>query len=455
MWVPDLRNRHPVRYLAIVEALAEAIARGALRPGDRLPTHRELAWRLGVNVSTVTRAYVEATRRHLISGEVGRGTFVLSESREAMLFGLDSPAAAPAAGTIDLSVNIPASPGDTADAAEIEATLADLAARQRLGGTLGHPSAALIARARIAGATWLAARGLDIRPGDVIPTAGAQQALLAVLLALCRPGDPVLVEDLTFPGIKALARQLALPLHGVATDGEGILPEALDRAARATSARVVVLVPTLQNPTGATMGAARQQAVAEIARQRGLQVIEDDVYGMLAETPPLARLLPETCTVVTSLSKCVAGGLRFGVIAGTSAAVRAVAAEPQTTLWPLAPLMVEIACRWLEDGTALRRVRWQREEIAARYRLARRALSGRPEGGPRPSPHAWLTLPTEDPDPAALCRRAGLEVVPAATFAVTREPPQRIRVSLTAAASRADLSRALDRLHRLGAAWSR
>ncbi|CCG40975.1 aminotransferase-like domain-containing protein [Magnetospirillum molischianum] len=111
-----------------------------------------------------------------------------------------------------------------------------------------------------------------------------------------------------------------------------------------------------------------------------------------------------------------------------------MAAEQQTTLWPLAPLMVEIACRWLEDGTALRRVRWQREEIAARYRLARRALSGRPEGDPRPSPHAWLTLPTEDPDPAALCRRAGLEVVPAATFAVTREPPQRIRISLTAAA---------------------
>ncbi|WP_235720806.1 aminotransferase class I/II-fold pyridoxal phosphate-dependent enzyme [Magnetospirillum molischianum] len=125
-------------------------------------------------------------------------------------------------------------------------------------------------------------------------------------------------------GCLAAGRPPADPSRtGVATDGEGILPDALDRAARATSARVVVLVPALQNPTGATMGAAHQQAVAEIARQRGLQVIEDDVYGMLAETPPLARLLPETCTVVTSLSKCVAGGLRFGVIAGTSAAVRA------------------------------------------------------------------------------------------------------------------------------------
>ncbi|CCG40973.1 hypothetical protein PHAMO_220091 [Magnetospirillum molischianum DSM 120] len=56
MWLPDLRNRHPVRYLAIVEALAEAIARGALRPGDRLPTHRELAWRPMARASCPTRS---------------------------------------------------------------------------------------------------------------------------------------------------------------------------------------------------------------------------------------------------------------------------------------------------------------------------------------------------------------------------------------------------------------
>ncbi|NEX00204.1 GntR family transcriptional regulator, partial [Rhodopseudomonas sp. BR0G17] len=64
MWIPDITGRHPVRYVAIVEALAEAIATGALRPGDRLPTHRELAWSLELNVSTVSRAYAEATRRH-------------------------------------------------------------------------------------------------------------------------------------------------------------------------------------------------------------------------------------------------------------------------------------------------------------------------------------------------------------------------------------------------------
>lgn len=57
MWTPDLDGRNQTRYLAIVEALADSIAAGELRPGERLPTHRELAWQLRVNVSTATQAY--------------------------------------------------------------------------------------------------------------------------------------------------------------------------------------------------------------------------------------------------------------------------------------------------------------------------------------------------------------------------------------------------------------
>ena len=71
MWTPELAGRSPIKYLAIVEDLAEAVEAGRLQPGAQLPTHRDLAWRLGVNVSTVTQAYREAARRHLVSGEIG------------------------------------------------------------------------------------------------------------------------------------------------------------------------------------------------------------------------------------------------------------------------------------------------------------------------------------------------------------------------------------------------
>ena len=75
-WLPDLAGRPGPRYRAIAEAMAESIAGGALTPGTRLPTHRDLAWRLGVTVGTVTRAYREAIARGLIDGEICRGTFV-------------------------------------------------------------------------------------------------------------------------------------------------------------------------------------------------------------------------------------------------------------------------------------------------------------------------------------------------------------------------------------------
>ena len=75
-WTPGLEGRSGPRYLAIAEALAAEVTQGWLKPGARLPTHRDLAFRLGVTIGTVSRAYAEAERRGLVYGEVGRGTFV-------------------------------------------------------------------------------------------------------------------------------------------------------------------------------------------------------------------------------------------------------------------------------------------------------------------------------------------------------------------------------------------
>src|ERR1700759_330335 len=81
MWQPEISNLSGPRYLAIAEALSVDVRNGQLAPGDRLPTHRDLAYRLGVTVGTVSRAYAEAERRGLIGGEVGRGTFVRPDAR--------------------------------------------------------------------------------------------------------------------------------------------------------------------------------------------------------------------------------------------------------------------------------------------------------------------------------------------------------------------------------------
>src|SRR5918995_7464509 len=76
MWLPELEGRDGSRYRALVDALAQDVAEGRLPAGTRLPPQRDLAYRLGVTVRTVSRAYALAAQRGLVTGEVGRGTFV-------------------------------------------------------------------------------------------------------------------------------------------------------------------------------------------------------------------------------------------------------------------------------------------------------------------------------------------------------------------------------------------
>ena len=82
IWTPALIQGKPI-YLAIADAMADDIKIGTLQPGEKLPPHRDLAWRLKVTVGTVTRAYKEAEIRGLLAGEVGRGSYVRARSGTA------------------------------------------------------------------------------------------------------------------------------------------------------------------------------------------------------------------------------------------------------------------------------------------------------------------------------------------------------------------------------------
>jgi len=81
-WTPDLTGRDGLKYQALLDAIAEAIRSGALKPGDKLPPQRDLAWKLGMTVGTVGRAYALAEERRLVSGQVGRGTYVRALVRD-------------------------------------------------------------------------------------------------------------------------------------------------------------------------------------------------------------------------------------------------------------------------------------------------------------------------------------------------------------------------------------
>ncbi len=184
-----------------------------------------------------------------------------------------------------------------------------------------------------------------------------------------------------------------------------------------------------------------------MARARGLWIIEDDIYGALGDEPSLASVLPERTLLVSSLSKTVAPGLRLGFMAGPAALMVRIDPEAQATSWALSPLCLQIGCDWLQDGTAARRLAWQREQVHQRWRLAQKLLGSRGA----PSPHLWLPL-ASGVDMARLCRLAGIEAADSAMFAVGHEAPPALRLSLTAAPSPALLKARLERLSGLLAA---
>ncbi|HYE50116.1 MAG TPA: PLP-dependent aminotransferase family protein [Azospirillaceae bacterium] len=439
-WRPVIDGTARPIYLALADALERDVAAGRLQPGQTLPTHRALATALGLDLTTVTRAYGEARRRGLVGAATGRGSFVAEHAARA---------AGPSKVEVDLSMNLPPHPPAAGIAERLARTAASVLGRPDLARLLSyHPSAGL-AEDREAGAAWLAPLLPGLAPDRVLVSGGAQAALMALLSSLAGSGDTVLAEEFTYPGLKAAAAQMGLRLEGLPMDAEGLLPDALEDACRRLSPRALYCVPTIQNPTAGTLSPGRRAAVAAIARAHGLAIVEDDAYGLLPAVPPapIASLVPELTWYISTLSKCLFPGLRIAYVAAPDerAAARAQTAL-RATLQMAPPLSAAIATRWVRDGSAAAVLEAVRAEARARQHLARAhlpAAAAHPEGH-----HLWLRLPPSWSAPAFAdeARRAGLSVVPGAAFAIGAPRCEAVRLSLGAASDRAALDRALARL---------
>jgi DNA-binding transcriptional MocR family regulator len=271
-------------------------------------------------------------------------------------------------------------------------------------------------------------------------TTGAQNAITTVLSSVTHPGDTILTEALTYPGVKAAARLLHLELEGLPLDRHGIVTDALERSLRANPGRVLYAIPTLQNPTTSIMPIERRAALVELCRRFDATLIEDNVYGFLVEDapPPLARLAPERTYYLDSTSKLLGGGLRVGIVLAPPGqtiqqAAQRVAAQVRTASGIVTPLTAELARRWYEDGTADRLVAAQRSEAARRQRLAQRLLEPFPFHATPTAPIIWLPLPEpwRMDDFVFQARHRGVAVTPGSVFAVGREPlPNAVRVCL-------------------------
>jgi DNA-binding transcriptional MocR family regulator len=417
MWIPDLEpSAEQPLYRALAEAIGAAVERGELSRGERLPTQRDLAQRLGIALATVTRGYGEAERRGWIASEVGRGTFVRGASGAAAERSL-----------ADLRPNVlPPVPFER-ELRESAARIVRDGAGAELFDYAPHGGRQ---RHRETGARLFADVGVPSAAERVLVTAGVQHGMAVAFATLVPRGGALLVEERTYSGVKPLADLLGIRLVPVALDGEGLVPEALAEAAERTGARVLYAMAVLQNPSSTVMSATRVEVVARVAERLGLTVIEDDTYGfLLPEASRLAARLPDAICL-TGTSKSLLPTLRIGYLHAPASAVARLEAAVGATVYVASPLAAELASSWVASGLYERIVAWKRAEARARQALATAALAGLGYAPHPASPHGWLELPAgwSSAQLVGAAAERGVLLSPGESFTVGAGTPPAVRL---------------------------
>lgn len=419
------------------------MADGSLAPGDRLPPQRQLAAHLDVDLTTVTRAYDEARRRHLLEGRGARGTYVAAPQVELTSI-------------LDLSMNTP-SPPDGVDFNDL--------LKQGLSQVLMRTDSALLMTYHLgggsdsdrkAGAKWLKPMFGTLDSRQVLVCPGAQAAIAALILALTAPGDVILTEPTSYPGLRTAATQFGRHIIAVEADQYGMVPEMLAQACHQHKPGLVYLNPTLQNPTTITIPEHRRKELASIAKRCHVRIVEDDPYWLLADAPPppIATFAPEQVVYISTLSKCLTPGLRvaFVLIRDPHERERFLVALRSFALM-VAPLTAALSTQWILDGSAAGLMEGVRKEARLRHRMARDILAGR-YSGTGDGLHVWIELPGywSSSQLARAADSEGIAVTPAEAFA-TGTPGSgsvnAIRISLGSIKDRRRLQAGLQRLSHL------
>ncbi|ANQ41806.1 GntR family transcriptional regulator [Gluconobacter oxydans] len=439
-WQETVRQSTGPLYKGIVQALALSVQQGVLHEGDRLPTQRLIASSLGTNLTTVTRAFREAHQIGLVDATVGRGTFV-------RVGAATSQWQATKASIVDMTMNLPPVPSVPSLATLMQTDFQNLFKSQSINSLMSYRVTGGTYDERYQGAKWIEPLIGPRRPDDIVVTPGAQTALAAAISVLTSPGDTILTEKMTYPGLRTVANQLGVLLVGVDGDEQGFLPLALEEACHKYRPKAIYCTPTIQNPTTITLPLTRRQSLMKIAHNAGIYVIEDDPYSLLLDNPipALSALERGGVIYIATLAKVLSPGLRTAYVALPNPEFhqRFVAAVRAFSLTN-AGVLSALTLRWMQSGQAENILAAIKSELRLRQSIAKAILGDRPGMDPN-GPHIWLHLPPwwNSSDFVAYAHHRGLALVPSSVFSVSDFSPENVRVSLGNIPNINDLEKAM------------
>jgi DNA-binding transcriptional MocR family regulator len=447
----DLLGHWPAADGALYRLLATRIARladtGELPAGLRLPAERDLAAALSVSRNTVAAAYQVLRDEGMAESRQGAGTRIVPHRTtpaavhraNGFFAGLLEQAVVAA----DLSLATVDCAPQVAAALTDPGSLLDRAERDAVTRTSGYfPYGLPDLRAAIA--SHLTERaGLPAGPAQVLVTTGGQQALDLLIRSEVLPGQPVAVEDPTFPGVLDALHRAGAAVIGMPAGG-GLDPERLEHVVRTHRPALVYLIPTHHNPTGLVMPAGARHRVARIAAAHPDTLFVDDMT--LAELPlrdgprlpPLPALEEDLPNLVSvgSLAKLYWGGLRTGWVTGSGGLIaRLAAAKAAADLGSTAFQQATVAA--LLRGPHEDIVKWRGEWLRARHDALVGALRASLPAWTWPEPDGglclWARLPGEA-DGSAFAQaalRQGVAVVPGRLLSAGTEASSCVRLAFT------------------------
>lgn len=456
IWPDTLPSASGPKYKQVADTIRTAIDNGHLAVGAKLPPVRELAYQLSITPGTVARAYTVLTDEGVLNAEVGRGTFV-SEPHADDTFGLGEPIEidviahnAPPSTSNDINLFSPHLPA-VGQTKLIRMLLRDIADAPP-SGLMHYPSQAGAKPAREGIVKWL--EGLPIGPvaeDQVILANGGQNAISLLLQTLLKGRRPaVLVEELAYPGFRRAAELLRADVIPLAMDEQGVLPEALDAAARSHDAQVFCTTPDVHNPTGLRTPTERRQELARVAARHDLQILEDSCYMVRTGQSPSYRMLaPDRSWFVSSLSKSLTPSVRFGFAVGPKETAPLMRRTAEYGFFGVSTLITDLMAAVL-NHPQLPQIEAEMRRVINLYlqsavnRLGMYQLGWHPE-----VPFIWLVLP-QGWRAGAFCmaaESAGVRIRPAEDYSSRNaRSPHAVRIAVNAGVSLKAFENAMERL---------
>jgi len=454
-------GRRPSAGLPACRLLAREIGRladaGELPPGDTLPAERALAAALKVSRGTVTRAYQALRDDGRARTRPGQGTRV-TRAPGAAGGTADNAAYNAADGTsdgavADLATAAVGCASRVAAALQDPASLPHFPERSLVTDTPGCPPFGWPALRQAIADMLTAWHGIPTTASQVLVTTGTRQALDLLIRTDVLPGQTVVTEDPTYPGVLGVLRRAG-------TRPAGVPPGDVERLARAVSTgtpALAYLVPTHQNPTGLVLPTDERHQIVDLARQHPDVTFVDDMtladlplasgrYADGPQPPPLAALVPRLPNVVTvgSLAKLYWGGLRTGWIRAPEGVIARLAAtkaatDPGGAAYQQA-IVAALIGQYHEEI-----VKWRSDWLQARYDALAAALRSHLPAWEWTPPQGGLTIwarPPADlcgpdgrfPDSDALARAArdrGVAVTPGSLLSADGAPSPYVRLAFT------------------------